>query len=106
MVALIGVWLKERKFYVDTNGQTSNFFDSNYGTVQGSILGPILYAIFVAPLFDLTDLYNFADDNFSLASNKSKTQVTKNLESKLKLILKWLSDSGLKVNESKTELCL
>ena len=106
MVALIGVWLKERKFYVDTNGQTSNFFDSNYGTVQGSILGPILYAIFVAPLFDLTDLYNFADDNFSLASNKSKKQVTKDLESKLKLILKWLSDSGLKVNESKTELCL
>ena len=106
MVSLIGVWLKERKFYVEANGHTSNFFDSNYGTVQGSILGPILYAIFVAPLFDLTDLYNFADDNFSLSSNKSKTQVKKDLESKLELILKWLTDSGLKVNENKTELCL
>ena len=28
------------------------------------------------------------------------------MESKLHIIIKWLTDSGLKVNESKTELCL
>ena len=106
IVTLIGVWLNDRKFYVEANGQVSNFFDSKYGTVQGSILGPILYAIFVSPLFDLTDLYNFADDNFTLSTSKSKTEVKAVLESKLELILRWLTDSGLKVNTSKTELCL
>ena len=59
--------LKERKFYVEANGQVSNFFDSKYGTVQGSILGPILYAIFVSPLFDLAEMTMFADDNYPMA---------------------------------------
>ena len=29
-----------------------------------------------------------------------------NMENKLKLLTKWRSDSGLKVNEAKTELCI
>ena len=60
----------------------------------------------MSPFFDLTDLNNFADDNFTLSSNKSIAGVKKEPESKLKLILKWLTDSRLKVNENKTELCL
>ena len=41
----------------------------SHRTIQGSILGPILYAIFVSPLFDLADLTNFADDNFIIRWN-------------------------------------
>jgi hypothetical protein len=33
------------------------------GTIQGSILSSILYAIFVSPLFDLEFFLAFADDN-------------------------------------------
>ena len=105
LVALIEIWLTDRVFYVEVNGMTSIFYDSKSGTIQGSILGPILYAIFVAPLFDLTDLLNFADDNFTLSSSKYKTTAIQILTEKLTLITKWLKDSGLSVNESKTELC-
>ena len=69
-------------------------------------MGPILYAIYVAPLLDLTDLSNFADDNFILSIHKIKEQAIESIEIKLKIIIKWLTDSGLKVNEQKTELCL
>ena len=31
---------------------------------QGSILGPILYANYVSAIFDIADLFNFADDNY------------------------------------------
>ena len=77
----------------------------NSGTIQASILGPILYSIYVAPLFDLTDLSNFADDNFILTFHENKFQAIVEMEIKIKLIIKWLTDSGLKVNEAKTELC-
>ena len=32
-------------------------------TIQGSRLGPILYAIYVSPLFDLEKMTNYADNN-------------------------------------------
>ena len=106
VVSLIEIWLKNRCYYVDINSITSCFFESNSGTIQGSILGPILYAIYVSPLFDLTDLSNFADDNFILTWNVDKETANIEMSNKLNLISKWLKDSGLKVNELKTEICL
>ena len=51
VVALIEIWLKNRLFYVQVSDLNSNFIEINSVTIQGSILGPILYAIFVAPLY-------------------------------------------------------
>ena len=65
-----------------------------------------LYALFVSPLFDLTHLTNFADDNFYVTWNTDLGVLVINLEKKLEMITKWLRDSGLVVNESKTEVCL
>ena len=72
LVALIEILLTDRMFFVEVQSTTSIFHESNPGTIQGLILGPILYATFVAPLFDVTDLFNFADDNFTLAISNSK----------------------------------
>ena len=69
-------------------------------------LGPVLYAIYVSPLFDLTHLTNFADDNYYLEWNRDLAALISNLEKRLEMITKWLKDSGLVVNEGKTELCL
>jgi hypothetical protein len=41
------------------------------GTVQRSILGPIPYAIYLTPSFDLHNLINFAEDNFIIRWNNS-----------------------------------
>ena len=57
-------------------------------------------------MFDLTQLTNFADDNFYLEWNTDLTKLIIDLEQKLEMITKWLRDSGLLVNESKTEVCL
>ena len=37
---------------------------NSHGAIKGLILGPILYTMYVLPLFDLTDLTNFAENNF------------------------------------------
>ena len=46
------------------------------------------------------------DDNFVIRWNKCMTALIKDLEKDLEIMTKWLRDSGLKVNEEKTELCL
>ena len=63
VIVLIKVWLTNRLFYVDLNRKCSYIKTSDSGTIQGSRLGPILYAIYVSPLFDQEKLTNYADDN-------------------------------------------
>ena len=106
VIELIEIWLKNRLFYVDIDGNCSYIKSSDSGTIQGSRLGPILYAIFVSPLFDLEKLTNYADDNFIIRWGKVMSELIVNMEKSLEAITKWLKKSGLKVNDNKTELCL
>ena len=106
VVSLIETWLSDRIFYVSINGDNSYFIAMNTGILQGSILGPILYAIFVAPLYDLEKLSNYADDNFIIRWNSSIEVLIIDIQRSLEAITKWLRESGLKVNVSKTEMCL
>ena len=75
-----------------------------FGTVQGSILGPILYAIFVSPLFELAKMTLFADDNYVVRWNKCLAALIVDMRQSIELITKWLRQSGLKVNDVKTEI--
>ena len=93
-------------FYVDINGNCSYIKTSDTGTIQGSRLGPILYAIYVSPLFDIEKMTNYADDNLIVRWNKCLVELITDMEKSLEAITKWLKKSGLKVNESKTEICL
>ena len=106
IIDLIRVWLNDRYCYVCVDNNNSCLYQSLSGTVQGSILGPFLYAIYVAPIFDICNMSNFADDNFVIGWNKIKTLLIEDMVKKLEAITKWLRESGLRVNETKTELCL
>ena len=79
---------------------------SEVGTIQGSILGPFLYAVFVSPLFDMTDFTAYADDSQVIDSGIDLIPLMQRMEQKIKIMIHWMTKSGLKVNESKTEICL
>ena len=106
VLRLIRAWLVNRSFYVSIDGTNSTLFDLLLGTVQGSILGPVLYGIFVSPLFDKETFLSYADDTFIPKCNNSLENLILDVEKTLKAITKWLRDSGLKVNQGKTEICL
>ncbi len=77
-----------------------------HGIIQGSIFGPILYVIIISPLFNIENLTCFADDKYALVENKEKSVVATHIQQKLKRVMDWLTKSGMKVNEAKTDLCL
>ena len=106
ILILVRNWLSSRYFYVDIDGKSSYIHETDVGTVQGSILGPVLYALFVSPILDLEKLTLFADDNYAVVWNKDKNLLILNMQRKLERITNWLVKSGMKVNETKTELCL
>jgi hypothetical protein len=106
LLQLLEVWLRQRSFYVEANGQNSSILENDVGTIQGSILGPILYALFIRPLYKITKVTTFADDNYVVKFNKEKKMALEELKKELEKIIKWLKGSGLKVNEKKTELCI
>ena len=59
------------------------------------------------PLLDPAKIRLFADGNYVFAKAiKHRRLLTNDMSAKLTLIIKWFKDSGLKVIESKTELCL
>ena len=106
VVELIRIWLKDRMFYVSIDGVNSFLYNLLLGTVQGSILGPVLYAIYISPVFDLEQLFAFADDKFVPKIGEIKEDLVKDMENSLAVISKWIKQSGLKINENKTEICL
>jgi hypothetical protein len=53
---VIKVWLSGRMFYVSINGQNLVMIDKIGGAVQGFILGPILFVIYVSPLFHVVNM--------------------------------------------------
>ena len=70
-------------------------YDLLLGTVQGLVLGPVLYAIFISPLFDLEDLSAFADDNYTIKWHRDLEIAKSEIQASLNNIVSWLTSSGL-----------
>ena len=59
-----------RSAFGSRKGENSTLYDVLLGTVQGSVLGLVLFAIFISPIFDLDDVSAFADNNYVIKTNK------------------------------------
>jgi hypothetical protein len=106
VINLLDSWLRSRQCYVEVRNCCSQYFDSDVGTVQGSILGPILFSLFISPMLEKEDLISYADDSYLIKSNKSKEIALRRLQFQIQNVEKWLTSSGLKVNVEKTEIVI
>ena len=97
-------YLKRRRQNVKINNVFSVFQILLSGVPQGSILGPILFNIFINDLFmwiEEATLHNFADDNTLSAFADSIENLIRILENDSEIAIKWFKDNCMSVNPDK-----
>ena len=102
-------YLLGRKQFVSLSGETSSYKNIRHGVPQGSVLGPILFLIYINDLgraIIYSKLYNFADDTAILYSDHNPKRLKKRINIDLKLLLQWLKANRIQLNVAKTEVVL
>ena len=96
-------YLKDRKQAVKIKGIRSLFQLIKSGVPQGSILGPILFNIFINDLYLVLqkDLHNFADDNTISAVSETIPELVDLLTTKSNLAIDWFNTNSMIVNPDK-----
>lgn len=106
---LIYSYLSSRRQRVRVNSNYSSWSEIIFGVPQGSILGPLLFNIYLCDLFMFftdSNIANYADDNSPFACSTDTDLVMSKLETDSKDLLVWVSNNGLKANPDKFHLIL
>ena len=96
--------LKRRKRNVKIGNILSTFQSLISGVPQGSILGPILFNIFLNDLLttlENSEIYNFADDNTISSISKEKEALLTTLEKESEKAVDWFRRNNMIVNPEK-----
>ena len=82
-------YLFNRQQCTTVNGNTSDFSTITCGVPQGSILGPLLFLVYINDLLDIiskTSMYFYPDDTVLLSVNKDVNMCHNNMQQDLVLI--------------------
>ena len=102
--SLIISYLCDRKQRVKVLGSVSDWANINRGVPQGSVLGPLLFNIFLNDLFYTnisSSISNYADDNNLCNTNTSLEVLKTDLACDTLESIKWYNENGLDANPDK-----
>ena len=108
-LALFKNYLSNRSQYVVYNGLQSSKQRITCGVPQGSILGPLLFLIYINDLGDVSDVIFtllFADDSNLFLSGTNPDELINKMNTELIKIVKWLEVNKLSLNLDKTHFMI
>ena len=102
-------YLTERAQRVQVESEFSSYQCLKIGVPQGSILGPLLFNIYLNDLFfDFIDpsvhICNYADDNTLYEMGNDVSELIRNLKMNMLTVNDWFQNNGLQLNVNKCEL--
>lgn len=106
-VKLLSSYLNSRSQFVSINEIWSDCKPILLGVLQGSVLGPILFLIFINDLSlqpFIGDLYQYADDSTLLYDAKSVEQLRHFIEHDFQLLMNYMNSNGICINIAKTQI--
>jgi hypothetical protein len=102
-------YLIGRKQYVFYNGASSDVKEISCGVPQGSVLGPLLFLIYINDLPNISKKLNFflfADDTNIYYESTDLKELEKTVNEELKKLSLWLNINRLALNVSKTNFVI
>ena len=106
-------YLTDRTHYVSLCNHCSVFAPVHSGVPQGSVLGPILFTMYIKPLPAIIDSHSiihhsFADDlQLQMSAPPDRiSELLHSMQSCISDVKAWATANMLKLNDSKTELML
>ena len=102
---MLPVVLSNRKQYVSINGESSESLGINCGVPQGSVLGPLLFLLYINDLPNISKVLNFylfADDTNIYYESRSLQELEKTINKELNKQYLWLNVNRLSLNIDKT----
>ena len=102
-------YLSNRSQFVTIHDKQSSTNLTSSGVPQGSILGPLLFLIYVNDLnicVKFAKTHHFADDTNLLFVNKSLKKLNKQVNTDLTSLVNWLRANKISLNTNKTELMI
>ena len=102
-------YLSCRKQRTKMGSAYSNWSKVLCGIPQGSILGPLLFNIFIKDAFffiEKSEICNFADDNTLYSCDRNLLHIKKNLTFDMKNISFWFTTNSLKANAGKFQFMI
>ena len=97
-------YLLDRKQFVSINGYNSDLMPVICGVPQGSVLGPLLFLIYINDLHKAIrycKVHHFADDTNLFHTNKSVKNLNKLVNHDMKQLNNWLSANKISFNVEK-----
>ena len=98
-------YLSNRKQYVTVDSVNSSMLNIVCGVPQGSILGPLLFLVYINDIqcsSNLLSFIQFADDTSIFYTHNDISFITTTLNNELQKVSQWLKSNKLVINMSKT----